>query len=150
MFSHTRNRPRVAAGPRQLVAAATVLLLSASAVTPAVADAPATTKACRMLGNASDGSSVTVTRDECVVVDLKGSVGKGTEFVWSKPVVSDRAVLSLQGYSQLRAETRASYKAARVGSATITSQEACRVTAPGYVCPLFLRRPWHVRVTVMP
>jgi predicted secreted protein len=99
------------------------------------------------LGNASNGSSVTVTQGTKVVVDLKGSVGTGTEFLWSLPTTSQPSVLSLRSESERGAETRAVYVAAQTGSTTITSDEACRVTAQGHACPLFILL-WRVGVTV--
>lgn len=101
------------------------------------------------LTNASNGSSVTVTQGSTVSVDLTGSVGTGTEFLWSLPTASNPSVLRLRSEPQVGAQTRAVYVAAQTGSATISSDEACRVTAPGHACPLFILL-WHAKVTVTP
>jgi hypothetical protein len=130
---------------RRRAAVAALLALSASTVTPALAEASGRIT----LGNASNGSSVTVRQGTTVVVDLKGSVGAGTEFLWSLPMASPPSVLSLRSESQSGAETRAVYVASQAGAATITSDEACRVTAPGHACPLFILL-WRVGVTVTP
>ena len=101
------------------------------------------------LTNASNGSSVKVPLGGTVSVDLKGDVGTGTEFLWSRPTISSPSVLRLRGESRVGAETRAVYVAAHTGSATIRSYERCEVTAPRHVCPQFILL-WRVGVTVTP
>ena len=130
---------------RRVPALAAALLLSACALLPALAEASNNVT----LSNSSNGSSVTVTRGSTVWVDLKGDVGAGTELLWSLPTVSNASVLRPRSESQVRADTRAVYVSAHTGSATISSHEACRVTAPGHACPLFILL-WHAEVTVRP
>jgi hypothetical protein len=99
------------------------------------------------LTKASNETEVTVRRGEKVRVTLTGSVDKGTEFLWSLPMLSTEGVLTLKHESRMGIHTTALYTATGDGSTTITSEEACKVTEPGHVCPLFVLE-WRVGVTV--
>lgn len=100
------------------------------------------------LTNADNGHSASVRKGEVITVRLTGSHADGETWLWSAPDAADRHVLQRTVQSTSRGgDARAVFHANADGTATITADERCAVTAPGHVCPHVVRH-WTATIHV--